>query len=164
MRFWILADTHLGHRLLETAEMGARPRDFEALIVQNTAKVIRSEDVLIHLGDVSLYRHEKWHYRLLMACPCKRWLIRGNHDDKSVTWYMTVGWNFVGDEIKLKTFGKSILLSHERVCDRDDFDLNVHGHSHTKGLQDNYTHVLVKMEHEYRPFDLRTLVEETCIL
>ena len=67
----------------------------------------------------------------------------------------------------MQIYGKDILLSHRPVVDCG-YDLNIHGHCHRNGHHDgepeldavlNSKQRLIYIEHEYRPFRLRKLVE-----
>jgi calcineurin-like phosphoesterase family protein len=164
MNYWLLTDTHFGHDRIQEEDFGARPFGFEEQILVNLKVVAQHPDIIIHLGDVSFYRDGEWHYRFVQACgACKKWLIRGNHDKKSLGWYYDHGWDFVADEVALQIYGKRVILSHKPVQGRDDYDLNIHGHLHSPGRADDYEiserHRLLFMEHHYKPFNLRRLVE-----
>ncbi len=95
MNYWITTDTHFGHKKLIDEE--ARPINFESSILKRLKDVLRPDDILIHLGDVSFKDDKKWHSMLIELSPCKKWLILGNHDSHSDTWYMKHGWDFVAD-------------------------------------------------------------------
>lgn len=165
MNYRLTTDTHLGHKRLHESALGGRPHDFEERILADIKKSCCGFGVFIHLGDVSLYKDAHWQDQLMQAIPAgyKRWLARGNHDDKSISWYLDRGWDCVADQFLINAFGKNILLSHKPVADRDDFDLNIHGHWHhprhhfddPKGDKQH----LLYLEHDYKVFDLRTIVE-----
>ena len=141
--------------------MCGRPKDFEWIIMENTRKHVNDNDVLIHTGDFCLDRPDFWHNEFINHCPGKKWLVLGNHDKKSLSWYIKRGWDFVGTELSLFIHGKNILFSHKplQICDR--YDINIHGHLHNSGHRDNFhdddKHVLIKCEHEYKPVNLRGL-------
>lgn len=166
MNYWLITDTHLGHNKL--VEIGARPSGFEKLITENLDRLIKSEDVLIHLGDVALSQESYWH-DILCAYPCKKWLIKGNHDSRSTSWYLNHGWDFVGDFIGLNIFGHDILISHIPRPD-SGFQINIHGHFHDTDHRKNQPemsailtskHILLALEYnEYKPWNLRTVVEK----
>lgn len=126
MKIWLITDTHFGHEKMH--EYCNRPIGFEDKIFSELEKIPES-DLLIHLGDICIGKDEYWH-TVLAELPFKKWLIRGNHDGKSLSWYLSHGWDYVGDEIKLKLFGKKILLSHTPLPLPDGFDINIHGHFH----------------------------------
>lgn len=126
MRIWITTDTHLSHaRMIEFG----RPEDYEEKIFKSFAP-IKEDDVLLHLGDVCIGQDDFNHKRLLDAIPGKKWLVRGNHDRKSNSWYMDRGWDFVGEKILFRHMGKNILFSHVPSPVTGDIDLNIHGHLH----------------------------------
>ena len=163
LNYWLSPDLHLGHDMLWKENI--RPKDFEWKIHSNHINMIKSEDIWICLGDFSFYRNEFWHKIFLQDIVCKKkWLILGNHDKKSMTWYLNMGWDFVGKEIKLNMFGYNILLSHKPIFD-GYFNINIHGHLHEgvhrpkKLIENSERNILLSMEHNYSPFNLRHVVE-----
>lgn len=163
MNYWIITDTHFGHDKM--SEYCGRPKNFENIIFKHLQNCIKDDDVLIHLGDICIYNDEEWHKIFCGVANCKWWLIRGNHDKKTLGWYLSHGWDFVADEITLQIFGKRVALSHKPITIHDNFDLNIHGHHHNTGHhpEDQVTdkHRLVFLEHSYMPINLRRLVEFT---
>ena len=171
MRYWLTTDTHLGHGLLE--RIGARPDGFTRLVLKRLGEVLREDDVLVHLGDVCLGRDEYWHQRLAEVVPCRRWLVRGNHDRKSDVWYLRQGWDFVGERVRLRRHGLEIVFSHKPVelWEGDGVDLNIHGHFHDTDFRkhepemarivDNSErhHLLALEKMDYRPTLLQKVVE-----
>ena len=81
MNYWILPDTHFGHGDME--DWCHRPKGFENKILKALGICLKPDDVLIHLGDICW--DFSWHPKL-MAIPCKKWLVLGNHDGKSMTY------------------------------------------------------------------------------
>jgi calcineurin-like phosphoesterase family protein len=162
MNYWIITDTHFGHKKMQ--EYCGRPEGFEETIIKNIHHTVQYGDVLIHLGDFCIYKDEEWHERFMANCAGKRWLIRGNHDKKSLGWYFDHGWDCVADEITLAVFGKSIIFSH-RPTASDKYDLNIHGHMHNTGHHPEMIpritprSRLIIMEHHYSPMNLRRIVE-----
>lgn len=161
MNYWLLADTHFGHDKMK--EYCGRPDNFEQKILKQVASHVKPEDILIHLGDICIYRDEHWHERLVNNCYGRMWLIRGNHDRKSLGWYLSHGWDCVCDTMTLKVFGRRILFSHRPAEDNGTFDLNIHGHLHnTRHHPECLTgdkHRLICMEDSgYLPVNLRRVV------
>jgi calcineurin-like phosphoesterase family protein len=159
MKYWVLADTHFGHDKM--TEYCGRPDNFESIILQNINDTVSDDDVLIHLGDFCIYKDEVWHREFMKVCSCKKWLIRGNHDRKSMGWYFSHGWDFVGDMAWMTIFGADIMFSHKPVDWPLPF-INVHGHEHNTRHHEIDTddrHKLVYLEHDYKPIDLRKIVE-----
>jgi len=161
MNYWIITDTHFGHDKM--IEMCNRPLDFASRILENIKNTVKEEDVLIHLGDVCFYDEKKWNLLLMKECKGSGWLIKGNHDKKSNSWYLNHNWDFVADQIVITMFGERIALSHKPILAHSDFDINIHGHHHNTlhHPEDNITakHKLLFIEHTYAPINLRKLVE-----
>jgi calcineurin-like phosphoesterase family protein len=135
MRYWITADTHLGHDNL--VNLAGRPEGFTEKVLKNLRNSVTKDDILIHLGDVCLGRDEYWHTRLQEVVARSKWLIRGNHDRKSTNWYMTHGWEVVIDALTFTEFGAKIALSHKPIED-SGYDINIHGHFHNSQLGANF--------------------------
>lgn len=153
MKYWITTDTHFFHEKMY--EYCNRPLGFEYIILKNLKDVIQKDDILIHLGDICISQDAKAHNTFINAIKCRKWLIRGNHDKKSDTWYLSHGWDFIGKYVVADMFGKNIILSHEPVkADLlNHFDINIHGHNHNN---ENYNKLdkqkLIALEYtDYKP-------------
>ena len=164
MKFWVITDTHFGHEKIK--DYCDRPLGCEVMILENLKTTVKPDDVLIHLGDVAWYRDAYWNGILSDYAVCKKWLVRGNHDKKSSAWYLRHGWDCAVDRISLKMYGKDIAFTHKPIAD-DGYDVNTHGHLHNKSFRHheeemlnikNDKQVLVAMEHDYIPVDLKSLV------
>lgn len=151
MSYWVTADTHLGHDKLWVE--GLRPEGFERTILNNIRRAAPS--VLIHLGDVSFYDHDRWHRKLRDACPGNMWLIRGNHDDKTVGWYLDRGWSVVADRLDLYAHGIPWSFVHPPISILDR--TVVHGHSHH--IDPGVGHLISMELQDYQPTSLRRLAE-----
>jgi len=164
MNYWIIADTHFGHDKI--AECFGRPKDFEIKIFK-ALNIVRPQDVLIHLGDFCIGKDAYWHDLFMDKCPANiKWFVKGNHDRKSVSWYLGRGWDCVTERLQLTVFGKTILFSHKPLSS-GDYDINIHGHLHTNGQHhhpelDDFVdkhNILIAIEGEYKPVSLRRIVE-----
>ena len=155
---WIIADTHFLHRKI--AEYCGRPQGFETLIMQNL-EVVRPNDILIHLGDLEFGRYEPfWTWCNWSACT--KVLIRGNHDHKSISYYMERGFDFCCDSFELRKYGKHIRFSHKPYIGYGKHDVNIHGHMHNDDHHDyilDEKSKLISLEYNnYKPVLLRSLV------
>ncbi len=168
MKFWLISDTHFNHTQ-KMIEYCNRPPDYEARLFKSLME-IPAEDVLIHLGDILIGRDEEMHETYIKPLRCRKWLAKGNHDHKSYSWYLTHGWDFVAEEIKLKFSGKKIVFTHIPVPIRSDFDLNIHGHFHNTNHRSQEPeivafyrpeqHKLVSSEHlNYKPITLERFTQ-----
>lgn len=166
MHYWIITDTHYGHRKLE--EYSGRPSDFEVRIFNNCMKVILPEDIVIHLGDVCMGRDLEMIEKYWIPIPGKKILVKGNHDKKSNTWYQAHGFDFVCESFGLNYLGNRILFSHAPRENIHGYNLNIHGHwhnnDHRKGpeVMKFYTpfHKLLAIEFtNYQPILLETFLK-----
>lgn len=129
-QFFITSDTHFDH---EKLLMFGRPDNFGELIVQNWNKVVGKHDFVLHLGDLSLCGKERTQYYTKRLNGTK-FLIWGNHDSGSVTWYKDCGFTVV--EPIFKRFSDkydnytNYLFTHEPVLDMQKGWFNIHGHMH----------------------------------
>jgi calcineurin-like phosphoesterase family protein len=165
MHFWLTTDTHCGHYKL--TEENIRPVGFEDKIFKGLGRVIQEGDVFIHLGDISFYKDAEWNEKF-KNLPCKRWLTMGNHDKRGFSWYLSHGWDFVGNSITIEHFGYKILFSH--IPQKDSgYDINIHGHFHNTDHRKyepeisailTNKHVLLALENNsYQPWNLMSVIE-----
>lgn len=160
MNFWIISDTHFGHSNI--IDYCNRPVHHESTLLSNIYG-LPPKDVLIHLGDFAFKDDIFWHRQLFdIDIPVKGWLVIGNHDKHTMSWYLQQGWQFVGHSFSLRVFGFSVLFTH-RPAPYCDHDLNIHGHLHNTEHRPNFLsekHVLYAPENEnYEPVKLSKLIE-----
>lgn len=169
MKYWLITDTHLGHKKL--IDLG-RDSDFEEKII-NSLKIIRPEDTLIHLGDICIGNDKEFN-QVFTSLPCKKILVRGNHDNKSYSWYYDRGWDFVCEYMRMRFKGKEILLSHMPLLAEDsettlykNVDKNIHGHLHGKGryshravegYADGFNYDIAPENHDYKLVELDKII------
>lgn len=160
---------HLGH--IGLSDEGFRPKNFSETVVKQLGLMVNPSDILMDLGDVCWGDYDYW-FEQLSRIDCIKWLIRGNHDSKSISWYMARGYHMVCDGFRLEMFGKKILFTHIPVKDDSWYDLNIHGHFHSFSMERvkekepeihkilTSKHVLVNIEStNYQPIKLKTLIE-----
>jgi calcineurin-like phosphoesterase family protein len=164
MNYWVTADTHLGHMAM--IEKCGRPDDFSRRIVNNTAAIVQEGDVLIHLGDFCLYADEFWNEQFSSKVLGKHWLVRGNHDRKTSSWYLSRGWDCVVERLDMSLFGVDIAFTHRPVWPHmlEAGQLNIHGHHHNTRHhpEDEVTfqHRCINVEdNNYGPINLRRVIE-----
>ena len=159
MKYYIVGDTHFGHENIK--KYCDRPDNYNELIIDNWKKIITNEDVVIHLGDVCFGRHNYWH-NIIKSLPGRfKILCLGNHDHKSINWYLNNGWNFACTRFAFDYLGKEILFSHEHIIN-SNYDLNVHAHSHNSDVILDYDEYLFVLEHNYKPILLDSIIKQYC--
>ena len=159
MKIFITTDTHFGHEKL--IEYG-RPKNFEDKIRKALVNQVSRDDLLIHLGDICIgdsTLHSNWFKDTL---KCRTCLIKGNHDRKSVSWYLDNGWDVVANRLDVELFGKRISFTHCPIKWDRSFDINYHGHFHDTNHRKfdsefnkilSHRNRLIALEHmHYQPF------------
>lgn len=125
---WLIADTHLKHQRVAT--YCRRPENFTELIDRNVKQTVKPEDTLLHLGDVGIDKAEgpDGFMKYVRDWPGRKILVRGNHDQKSVMWYMDHGFDFACDAMIFR----GAWLTHKPWLGElpKGCFVNVHGHLH----------------------------------
>jgi len=149
MNIFLIADTHFGHDKL--INEGYRPSNYNKLL-NNNLKSLPENSILIHLGDVCLGDDSKEHGRYIKPLKCRKWLVKGNHDNKTNNWYLEHGWDFVSTVFVGRYFGKKVLFSHKPKIIHDAIDLNIHGHFHNSDHRWQEPKLLVRLTKRHRLF------------
>lgn len=160
MKIFVISDTHFGHRSLAD-KYQTRPKDFENRIIHNWQKMVSDEDLIIHLGDVIIGKESDWK-SVISELPGRKILVTGNHDKKTLSWYLTNIFEFCCNEFYWYMYGMRILFSHEPRFE-GRFDMNIHGHLHHPNHHPEYKcderHCLISLENtSYQPQMLKSIV------
>jgi calcineurin-like phosphoesterase family protein len=100
--------------------------DFTERIIENWLRVVKRDDLVLHLGDFAFASAKKT-AALICELPGQIVLVRGNHDHRPA-WWLRHGLLLCVDEIKMG----DILFTHEPRTPLPDWcRLNVHGHLHS---------------------------------
>ena len=117
--------------------MKTRPVDFEERILFNHKQLVSNDSILIHMGDVCMGDDAKQNTLFLESVSQARTkiLIPGNHDNKSISWYYDIGWDFVARDFTMSCFGVTLLFSHtpSLMVENAYQHFNIHGHTHANG-------------------------------
>ena len=128
---------------------------------------IRPEDIVIHIGDLVWTKGSSERIKeLIKSLNGRKILVRGNHDRKSYSWYLSNGIDFVCDRFHWDYNGKRILFVHNPDhCDSSEYsryDIILFGHVHRNrpfiSHMDNTYFVNMSVEQiKYRPMALLPL-------
>lgn len=128
---YLTADTHFGHQKM--FDWGHRSESHNEDIVNNWNETISKQDVILHLGDLTMTNKEttlEWTSQL----KGRKYLVRGNHDGSSDTWFKDCGFEII--PACYKKFKDKydnpyhVLFTHEPVITLPDEWFNIHGHLH----------------------------------
>ena len=156
---WIIADTHFFH-----ANIGrycSRPDGWQDLIIENWNHFIQPEVVVFHLGDLALGKKEDTE-TLVPLLNGKVYLMRGNHDRRSIAFYRALGITLVKDPYRMETAsGMQLVFSHRPIVPLPPGMLNLHGHIHNNPTpQLGLRHINLSIEvRQYRPWRLEEILQ-----
>jgi calcineurin-like phosphoesterase family protein len=120
---WFTADLHLGHKKVSDLRGFSNPQEHNDAIVARWRKMIRYEDEVWVLGDISGggSASQLSALAILSKLPGTKYLVAGNHDSihpmhgrKSTTWipfYADV-FKAVYTQMVLRSGGQKLFLSH----------------------------------------------------
>jgi calcineurin-like phosphoesterase family protein len=184
MNIWIISDTHFNH--VNIVKYTGRDPDYINVIRKNWQRLVKPEDMVIHLGDVIFGQDKEINLPVYMKdLPGKKILCRGNHDNKPWDFYAEHGFDIVTDYFVYDRYAFSHApltpLPFQTVKEKDkDFgfkhtpvELNIHGHFHNSDHrrqpndpyfdfayyeknEDKYR--LIQIEDELRPFTLEEVL------
>ena len=145
MQYHFVSDWHLWHSNI--IKYASSPfidyREMNTEIRKRHNEKVHKDDIVINLGDVA-FVHKEALKEELAKYNGRLWLITGNHDNHSESWYRDVGFEKVFTMPII--FKKFFILSHEPVYLNDHMPyVNIHGHLHNNKLQSsNYINVGVE--------------------
>jgi calcineurin-like phosphoesterase family protein len=164
MKYFIISDTHLGHEAMVTL-CGRKPDFSEKLLGQLQDVPLGS--VFIHMGDILIGNDAYWHDRIMERLQgARKWLVRGNHDRKSDSWYLDHGWDMVCEKLEIQKHGWNIVFSHKPLeYELNVYTINIHGHLHNMEHRaktgDGF---LFSCEEWMRPVELQKFMEAKGII
>lgn len=127
MNTWLITDTHFNHDNI--ASYCKRPEDWTKRVIDNWRKLVQRDDLVIHLGDVIIGKRSRL-LPIIGWLPGRKILVRGNHDNESLEWYMNNGFLFACESLVYR----KVLFTHHPANELPgNALLNVHGHLHNFG-------------------------------
>lgn len=130
---FLTSDTHFGHSKIVTAGWGVRKETFNEDIIEAWNSVVTRDDIVLHLGDLTMANKEttlKWTSQL----KGRKYLILGNHDNSSISWFKDVGFTVIPNAHKrFKDKYENwfdVIFTHEPVWNLPKGWFNIHGHLH----------------------------------
>lgn len=131
METFFIGDTHFGHKNIlkyEPQTRGIFPsiEEHDAELIKRWNNKVMLGDVVYHLGDFCFGRKN---LDVAAQLNGKKRLILGNHDVYDVADY-----RLYFEKVYGVLFYKKFLLSHIPCVDSYRYELNIHGHLHSKKL------------------------------
>jgi len=139
---WVTSDTHFGHQNMchFVDYNGKRIRPFETyqecdeLMIQNWNKVVKPNDHVYFLGDLSLHARKDYLETIMKRLNgSRKILFKGNHDKFNLDWYKL--WF---SDIRAVDNRDNILFGHFPIhsTSKGRFKRQVYGHTHTMNVLD----------------------------
>jgi len=141
-------------------------------MVENYNNIVDDNDTVIHLGDlgVNLVHHMKEFRNILKFLKGNKILLKGNHDNLPDRFYRSVGFETIGNYLKIGEYFLSHypLFPDSKWCTEPEFRMIdifertnctkiVHGHSHNnvKEWKDSLFRINACVEvNDYKPLQL----------
>lgn len=158
-RIFFIADTHFGSDQVRRYEN--RPfkdvLEMDAAMVERWNSTVSPDDIVWHLGDFGAEGHEE---KVLSQLNGTIFLVKGNHNSESNSYYRQAGFHEVYDHpILIKDFW---LLSHEPLYVSKNVPYaNIFGHVHQNPMYHTYSshHFCVSAERiNYTPVSFSDIV------
>lgn len=125
---FVISDTHFEHKKI--IEFEARPPEHNEIMVKRWNATVSPSDLVLFLGDLSFCNQERTKFYTDRLQGVK-WMIRGNHDNHSESWYNQCGFKVIEPAYKWKFYkGFNVMFTHEPVIDLPEKWYNIHGHIH----------------------------------
>ncbi len=157
-RVFAVSDTHFGHRKVIEFEPVHRPfatiEQHDRELVERWNATVKPKDTVWHLGDV--YFGGKDAHAILGELNGLKRLVLGNHDVYPLEIYQRYFPKIYG-----AAEYRHCVLTHIPVNENqlDRYERNIHGHMHSKKLDDP-RYICVSVEQ----FDLRPVLFDTLLL
>lgn len=131
---WLISDTHFGHDNI--IKFQQRPKNHEIHMLGLWLKLVRENDTILHLGDVTMSAGrevQKYWLAVIKRLPGRKYLLLGNHDKQPAHVYeeyggFTVIPEFVQARVAFTHRPISNLWPAEQLT---NWVVNVHGHTHS---------------------------------
>lgn len=137
---FLTSDEHFGHKNIINYENRPFPDllTMRESLINNWNSVVSNEDVVYCLGDFCLL-NKSTAKEIVARLNGYKILIRGNHDNHNIQWYLDIGFNEVCPYRMLCYDNLKILLTHRPYSiplefTNMPFDLHIYGHVHSKGI------------------------------
>ena len=167
---YVSSDQHFNHWAINRyCKRGFKSlQDMNSTMIKKWNRLVRPDDLIIHVGDLIFTQGaSKNIIEILKQLNGRIILVRGNHDRKSYSYYMTNGIDFICERFSWYFNKKKILFIHSphdvTYNDLKTCRYIIHGHSHDKGkfIHKNKQCQLINVSVEntkFAPLNLVTLL------
>ncbi len=109
---WLTADLHFGHDKVRKHRPWANTSRMDNALISNLNKQVGSDDLLIIVGDLTLFGGDRSNYveRIIHRMPGQKILVYGNHDRFKPKWYLNRGFILAATSLVLPG---GVLVTHD---------------------------------------------------
>ena len=167
---FVISDTHFFHFKEKNgcitddtiARYCNRPDDWEERIITNWNNVVKEDDIVLHLGDLTFGNRDRT-AAITRNLKGRKFLLKGNHDRRSKKWFDECGFTFIKKPFIVDCGTFKIMFSHKPSFNLPKGTANIHGHWHNKShfiaYRQNNLYINVSVEKiDYSPIRLNNLM------
>ncbi len=129
---FLTSDSHFGHFAMTSFQN--RNVGFEEELIAAWNAVVTNKDQVLHLGDLVMSHDKEKALGWLRRLNGRKFLILGNHDGRTDSWYKEAGFTVIPDahESFHDKYDRwtHYLFTHEPVAVPAPNWFNIHGHNH----------------------------------
>jgi len=136
---YIISDNHFNHwNINKYCKRRFRSLDeMNRTMIKKWNNTIREQDIVISLGDIVFTKGESSKiFKIIKQLKGRKILVKGNHDRKSYSFYLSHGFDFICERFDWYYNHKKILFLHDpnKITSEDikKHDFIIHGHIHNK--------------------------------
>lgn len=163
---WFWSDLHFGHtNIIKFSDRPyASTQEMDEKLIINHNALVKPEDVVIWVGDVS-FRNPSETAKILYRLNGYKILIVGNHDFEKKKGVRKMPFDEVHIVYNMTIGGTLVAFTHYPMDNLVDGWVNVHGHVHIHGHHaeevPSTSHFNVNCEfHDYKPLNLDALIKK----
>jgi len=137
---YVISDSHFNHWNINryTKRRFSNLEQMNSTLIGKWNKVVRPNDIIINVGDVIFTKGESEEIKkVIKKLNGRKILVMGNHDRKSMAFYLSNGFDFVCEKFTWQFNNHRLLFLHNpnNIIARDyrDYNFIIHGHWHNKG-------------------------------
>ena len=136
MKIWVTSDSHFWHENI--IKLCKRPFSnveiMNECLIENWNTKVSTDDLVIHCGDFALCSADRFD-EIIKRLRGRKILIKGNHDSRSIIFYLDHGFSFVCNYFSMK----NILFTHRPLPIDTKFSeaYHVFGHIHNNETIDS---------------------------
>lgn len=160
-KVFLISDPHFYHEKVIAYEN--RPfkdiKEMNNVIIHNWNSIVNKDDKIFVLGDFGFGSKDSI-IKIFKKLKGNKVLIMGNHDKRrSYEWWLNIGFKEVYKYPIL--YNSHFLLSHEPINYVPGPFLNIHGHIHSKSMNDQKKYYNVSCEAiNYTPIDFEIIRDQ----